>query len=170
MLSDPPDLLIVQTHSHLVANYQEILHRLASRTSVRIHISIESDRDRLPGLPPPASSVARRMLAARTLRESGLFTVITVSPLLPIERPEIFFQQCGEASNALVLDHFVGGDGSAQGRRTRQTALPVAMEACHPGSSSQEYLHEVVTLARLHYPGPIGLSREGFAGRYTLRD
>ena len=56
MHQSPPDELILQTHSHLVADYTDLLVDLASSCDLRVHLSIESDRDRLPGLPPPASS------------------------------------------------------------------------------------------------------------------
>ena len=72
MLEKPPDELIIQTHSHLVTRNVERYRELAQQCDLRIHISIESDRDRLPGLPPPASSVARRLEAAALLRAAGI--------------------------------------------------------------------------------------------------
>src|SRR4051812_40158035 len=83
MLELPPDFLIIQTHSPQVADYLDLYATLATRTRLRFHISIESDIDTLPGLPPPASPVAKRIQAAAKLRAAGLRTIITVSPLLP---------------------------------------------------------------------------------------
>src|SRR6266481_9951046 len=88
MVAHPPDALIVQTHTHRVTRCLDIYRRLALVCDLRFHISIESDRDRLPGLPPPASSVERRFAAAAELRALGLMVVITVSPLLPIAEPD----------------------------------------------------------------------------------
>src|SRR5258708_36905354 len=48
----PPDFLILQSHSHHVADYVELYQKLAAIFELRIHLSIESDRDNLPGLPP----------------------------------------------------------------------------------------------------------------------
>jgi DNA repair photolyase len=62
--------------------------RLRGKCELRFHISIESDCDRLPGFPAPASSVVRRFEAAATLRRVGFRVVITVSPLLPIAEPK----------------------------------------------------------------------------------
>ena len=139
---------------------------LAQRCDLRVHLSIESDRDSLPGLPPPAASVERRLAAAATLRDAGLRTVVTVSPLLPIRDPRRFFGRLAELADAVVIDHFIGGDGSPDGARTARTALPVAMEAVHPGSTRLAYRDEMVAIARQVMPGRVGVSRDGFAGRY----
>lgn len=167
MCADPPDLLIVQTHSHTVADHRDRLRELADRCELRVHVSIESDRDRLPGLPPPASPVARRFAAVRTLGAAGLRTVVTVAPLLPLASPRTFFERVAESADAVVLDHFIGGDGSADGGRTARTPLPAAMEAAAPGSTELAYRDRMVALAQEILPGRVGIGRDGFAGRYA---
>lgn len=165
MLEEPPDALIVQTHTHLAARYVDIFRELAHRCSLRIHISVESDRDRLPGLPPPASSVARRLEAAALLRETGLYVVITVAPLLPIRDPDTFFAKIADCADAVVIDHFVGGDGTADGSRTLRTALPAAMAAVDPSSTDPGYRDAMVATAMARMPERVGVGVDGFAGR-----
>jgi len=167
LCEDPPDVLVVQTHSHRVSDYLDLYPRLAEACRLRFHLSIESDRDRLPGLPPPASSVARRLAAAEALRAADLRVVVTVSPLLPIEDPEGFFARIAGVADAVVIDHFVGGDGSPGGARTRRTPLPAAMEAVLPGSSELSYRDAIVAVARRALPGRVGIGPEGFAGRFA---
>ena len=82
----------MQSHSHHVADYLDLYPELARRCELRFHVSIESDLDRLPGLPPSASPVAKRLAAAAALRSAGLRTVATVSPLLPIAEPQRFLR------------------------------------------------------------------------------
>lgn len=165
MRDDPPDGLVVQTHGDGVLDFRELLVDLSGRCEVRVHVSIESDRDALPGLPPPACSVERRFAAAEALRTAGLRSVITVAPLLPLRDPEGFLRRAGEAADAVVIDHFVGGDGSPDGRRTLATALPEAMRAVDPASVEPVYRDRVVALARRLLPGRVGVGRDGFAGR-----
>jgi len=165
MRESPPDGLIVQTHGDAVLDHREALVALARGCDLRVHLSIESDRDGLPGLPPPAVPVARRIAAAAALRAAGLHVVATVAPLLPIAEPEAFFTRLGEACDAVVIDHFVGGDGSTDGARTRRTPLPAAMERVHPGSSALAYRDAVVAIARERLPGRVGVGADGFAGR-----
>jgi DNA repair photolyase len=169
MLDRPPDGLIVQTHSPRVVEALDVLVPLAGRCDLRVHLSIETDRDRLPGLPPPASPVARRFEAAGALRRAGLRVVITVSPLLPIADPDRFFARIAEVADAVVLDHFIGGDGSAHGARTLRTPLPAAMAALDPASVALDYRDRMGAIARRYLPGRVGFGRDGFGGRWAAR-
>lgn len=162
----PPDALIVQTHTHRVAGFIDVLQRLSRACELRVHLSIESDRERLPGLPPPASSVERRFEAAVALREAGLRVIVTVAPLLPIRHPERFFQRIARVADGVVLDHFIGGDGSPDGGRTRRTALPQAMAEVDPASVSLGYREAMLDVARQIMPGRVGCGIDGFAGRF----
>lgn len=166
MLDEPPDLLIVQTHSHRVMEYLPLLAELARHCDLRVHISIETDRENLAGLPPHASSVAKRMQAAAEVKAAGIWSVVTVSPLLPIAEPDSFFARIAAVANAVVLDHFIQGDGSPDGGRTRRTGLPAAMEAIEPTSVTLDYRDRMAEIARRHLPGRVGVNIDGFAGRW----
>jgi DNA repair photolyase len=165
MVERPPDFLIVQTHSHHVVEYADLYPRLAAETELRFHISIESDRDELPGLPRSASPVAKRIEAARRLRSMGLRVVVTVSPLFPINDPPRFFAALAEVADAVVIDHYIQGDGSPDGKRTERTALPQAMAAVESRSVALAYREEMVAVAQRHFPGRVGVNVDGFAGR-----
>lgn len=169
MLESPPDELIVQTHSPTVCDVLDVLPKLSELCDLRIHISIESDLAKLPGLPKSAYSVDARLQAARRLKASGLTVVITMAPLLPLFEPAVFFQRCSEVSDAIVIDHFIGGDGSKDGQRTRRTLLPKAMEKVCEGSSGSDYREQVLDWAKQHYRGRLGIGIDGFAARYLPR-
>jgi len=168
MLENPPDELIIQTHSHLATRYLEIFRTLSHRCDLRVHISIESDRDRLPGLPPPASPIARRFEAAQQLRDAGIHVVITVAPLLPIADPDGFFQRIATCADAVVVDHFIGGDGTATGARTLRTPLPAAMAAVDPACLYISYRDAMLEKALERMPGRVGVGIDGFAGRLLI--
>jgi len=169
MLRDPPDVLILQSHTDGAVNSLDLLRELRHRTDLRVHVSIESDRDRLPGLPPSACSVARRFDAATLLRENGIRVVVTVAPLLPIADPVAFFERIAKAADAVVLDHFIGGDGTADGRRTLATPLPQAMRDIDASSVDLGYRERMVREAWRAMPGRVGVGQAGFAGQF-LRD
>ena len=162
----PPDALVVQTHTHLVTTYSDLYRELAKRCDLRFHISIESDQDRLPGLPPPASSVERRFEAAAALHDQGLRVFITVSPLLPIGDPPRFFERIAAVADAVVIDHFIAGDGTTDGARTLATALPRAMAERDPESVGLAYRERMVAIAMEIMPGRVGVNIAGFAGRF----
>jgi DNA repair photolyase len=167
MRERPPDGLIVQTHSPGVIEALDVLEPLATQCELRVHLSIETDRDRLPGLPPPASPVERRFEAAKALKDAGLRVVITISPLLPIIDPDAFFARIAETADAVVLDHFIAGDGTPNGARTLRTPLPEAMAAVEPASIALEYRDRMAAVAARYLPGRVGVGREGFAGRFV---
>ena len=169
MIESPPDRLILQTHSHRVIEYQDAYAKLSHRCRLRFHLTIESDLETLPGLPPPASSVSDRLEAAARLKQDGHRVLITVSPLWPIQDPPRFFRRLGDVSDGVVLDHFMGGDGSPDGRRTRKTKLPEAMRSIEARTTDVDYLHAMVSLAQEILPGRIGVHRDGFAGRFLPR-
>jgi DNA repair photolyase len=149
-----------------VVEYLQLYLALQQCCDLRVHISIETDRERIPGLPAHASSVAQRFEAAVALKAAGVRTVITVSPLLPLESPEEFFSRVARSADAVVIDHFIEGDGTADGRRTLRTALPAAMSSLHPDALILDYRDAMVEVARRYLPGRVGVSIDGFAGRY----
>ena len=166
MVVDPPDVLIIQTHTHRVALYVDLYRQLTRISDLRVHITVESDRDRLPGLPPPASSVDRRLDTAAALKRAGLHVVITIAPLLPVENPRGFFRRVAAAADAVVVDHFIEGDGTPNGARTLHTPLPVAMETVDPTSTALDYRDRIVAIAMEIMPGRVGVGMDGFAGRF----
>ena len=93
-----------------------------------------------------------------------------LQPLLPIAEPERFFRRLSGVADAVVVDHYIGGDGSAAGSRTRRTPLPQAMQAVDPASVTLEYRDQIVEIARRHFRGQLGVNIDGFAGRMLPRD
>jgi DNA repair photolyase len=166
MLELPPDELVLQTHSPRVVDYLELYRALSARCDLRVHLSIETDREDMPGLPPHAASVARRLEACAVLKRAGVRTVVTVSPLLPIEHPRLFFERIAAVADAVVIDHFIEGDGSRDGSRTARTSLPEAMRRLDPESIGLEYRERMAEVARQVLPGRVGISIRGFAGQY----
>lgn len=165
MLDKPPDVLVLQTHSHRVTEYLPLYTHLATRCELRVHVSIETDIEPFPGLPPHASPVENRFAACDRLQAAGIRTVVTVAPLLPIENPGQFFRRIANVADAVVLDHFIGGDGSAKGKRTWKTGLPSAMEGVDPESVTLTYQERMLSIAQEYLPGRVGVNIAGFAGR-----
>lgn len=166
MLDSPPDFLILQSHSHRAAEYLDLLRALADCCDLRVHLSIETDREEITGLPAHASSVDARFTAAERIHSVGIRTVVTVSPLLPIRAPDTFFKRIASVADAVVIDHFIEGDGSVDGQRTRRTPLPEVMAALDPRSTTLAYRDATVRIAERHLPGRVGVSMDGFAGRF----
>lgn len=167
MCEAPPDELVLQTHTHLARRSLPLFRALAALCDLRVHVSIETDRERIPGLPRHASPVAQRLELCAALKRAGLRTVVTVSPLLPIADPRTFLTRISEVADAVVVDHYIEGDGSPDGSRTARTSLPAVMQSLDATSTSLEYRDRIVEIAREILPGRVGVGSDGFSGRYA---
>ena len=162
----PPDELILQTHAPAMQEDLSLVAALSRQCRLRVHVSIEGDIERLPGLPPPPATVQKRIELLRQLSEAGIFAVACLSPLYPMQQPAAFFEQlAGTGASAVVIDHFIGGDGTAEGSRTWKTDLPRSMAAVDAASTCLEYRDRIAAIARNYLP--VGLSTAGFAGHYS---
>jgi DNA repair photolyase len=162
----PPDTLILQTHGSGIRDDLPLIRELSRVCRLRVHISIEGDTDRLPGLPPPPCSLEERLAVVEEFAHAGMQTVACLSPLYPLRDAEAFFADLSaRGASAVVIDHFIEGDGTPDGARTRQTALPQAMALADPASTHLAYRDAVAAIARKHLP--VGISCRGFAGDYA---
>jgi len=166
MRTHPPDELVLQTHAPAMLDDLSLVAELSRQCRLRVHVSIEGDAERLPGLPPPPASVTRRIEVLRQLSSAGIFAVACLSPLYPMEHPDAFFEQLADVGvDAVVIDHFMEGDGTADGTRTWKTDLPRSMAAVDSKSTHLEYRDRIVAIARNYLPA--GISASGFAGEYS---
>ena len=166
MRTHPPDELILQTHATAMRDDLELVAVLSQQCRLRVHVSIEGDVERLPGLPPPPATVTGRIELLRQLSSAGIFCVACLSPLYTMEKPAAFFEQLAKAGvDAVVIDHFIEGDGTAEGSRTWKTDLPRSMEAMDAESTRLEYRDSIAAIARTYLP--VGISASGFAGNYS---
>jgi DNA repair photolyase len=162
----PPDEIILQTHSATLSEDIDLIDELSRSCKLRVHISIEGDRDSLPGLPPPPCSVDDRIRALEQLSLRGIFTVACLSPLYPLNDAELFFQRLKSAgTSAIIIDHFISGDGTSDGSRTHKTSLPDIMKNVAAESVHLSYRNKVIDIAKNYLP--TGVSAAGFAGNYS---
>jgi hypothetical protein len=86
-------------------------------------LTVETDMDPVPGFPPHASPPARRLATLARFRARGVPTQATVSPLLPVADLDAFARRLDAACDRVILDHYLIGDGSPNGWRTRRTGF-----------------------------------------------
>lgn len=166
MAEAPPDEIILQTHTTGIREDLPRVQTLAGRCRLRVHVSIESDIERLPGLPPPPAGLEDRIHLLEELTQAGIDAIACMAPLYPVRDPHAFFRRLAKTgARAVILDHFIEGDGTANGSRTLKTPLPDAMAAVAPQSLHLEYRDRLARIAE-HYL-PVGISSSGFAGHYA---
>ncbi len=171
MRDRPPDLLALQTHTPNVLWDEDLIVELSGRLAVSVQISVETDRESLgPGFPPHAYSVRERLAALARLRTRGVETVAVVSPLWPIEDVGSFALRLKDAAGFVILDHYLVGDGSKDGARTRGkcvaegTTFPDLLVRAGFGEWTRIEALDRVRDVFLRVLGPtrVGVSKEGF--------
>jgi DNA repair photolyase len=166
MRTCPPEELILQTHTTAMQDDIHLVAELSQHCRLRVHVSIEGDTEHLPGLPPPPATVAGRIELLRQLSSAGIVAVACLSPLYPMRNPASFFEQIAQAgASAVVIDHFIEGDGTREGSRTWKTDLPRSMAEVDVASTRLEYRDRIAAIAQKYLP--VGISALGFAGHYS---
>ena len=128
MCERPPDVLVIQSHHTLVDRDIDLIAELSARCDV-VGLADGGDRHgprarlpaaRQPAGPPPGDP--------RSVPRRGIPTQATLSPLLPVADPESFARRLDDACDRVILDHYLIGDGSPNGWRTRRTSFAERLE------------------------------------------
>jgi hypothetical protein len=128
MLDRPPDLLTIQSHTPLVVDDLSLLQQLKERCKLQVNVTVETDIAVLPPeLPQHVYSPQARIDALSQLRLGGICAVGVVSPLLPLRDPLGFARSLERACDRVILDHYLIGDGSHNGLRTKRIGFPELM-------------------------------------------
>ncbi|MEA2183410.1 MAG: hypothetical protein QOF69_2595, partial [Solirubrobacteraceae bacterium] len=155
-LAEQQPRLVVQTRSPLVTRDIDVLRRFEH---VRVNMTVTTDSDAVrKGFEPMCPGNRARLAAIATVAASGIETCVTMTPLLPVERPEQFARDLLDTGvrrfvvQPFHLDRgrFVAG--------TREAALTLIREL----SWTPERYRATVDILRQHLPVLIE-GREGFA-------
>ena len=163
--SHPIDWLVVQTRALLVQRDFDLLAELPFAT---LNVSIETDRlDVHRRLTRSSASPARRLSLVRMALARGIFTQITVSPLLPSSPTfaETLAHAVGEKGRVIV-DTFLDGDGSGGQRSARLGMDALLADAGFPGwfARCREHARELMQrLLPLLGPERVLWSAKGFS-------
>ena len=166
--SHPIDWLVVQTRSLLV---QRDFALLAALPFATLNVSIETDLlDVHRRLTRSSAAPERRLSLVRMALARGIFTQITVSPLLPSSPSfaETLAHTVGEKGRVIV-DTFLDGDGSGGQRSARLGMDALLADAGFPGwfARCREYAQELrQRLLPLLGPERVLWSAAGFSTKY----
>ena len=88
----------------------------------------------------------------------------TVSPLLPLDDPIAFAQSLDRVCDRVILDHYLIGDGSKNGFRTKRTGFADLLEAAGFGEWTRlEKLWEIRDVMKgILGPERVLISSKGF--------
>jgi DNA repair photolyase len=169
--SHPVDWLVVQTRSLLVQRDFALLAELPFAT---LNVSLETDLLEVHRrFTRSSASPERRLTLAHMALARGIFTQITVSPLLPSSShfAETLAHTVGEKGRVIV-DTFLDGDGSGGQRSARLGMDALLADAGFPGwfARCREHAHELrQRLLPLLGPERVLWSAEGFSMQPVLQ-
>jgi DNA repair photolyase len=169
--SHPVGWLVVQTRSLLA---QRDFALLAELPFVTLNVSVETDLLEVHRrFTRSSASPERRLTLVRMALARGIFTQITVSPLLPSSSnfAEVLAHTVGEKGRVIV-DTFLDGDGSGGQRSARLGIDALLTDAGFPGwfARCREHAHELRRrLLPLLGPERVLWSAEGFSMRPVLQ-
>lgn len=163
MITRPPDVLVIQTHSTLVERDLQLIYGLSAQTTVFVSVTVETDMEQIPGFPPHVYKPSERIATIGRFHELGIKTRTTVSPLCPLEDPVRFANSLAAVSDQVVLDHYLLGDGS-NGRRTKRTDFPAMLDSAGFGKwNSLDTFWEVIDVFRSEIGTErVSVSADGF--------
>ena len=119
-----------------------------------------------------SSSLPISITESKNWTKEDLKKLATIlQPCVPLVKfgsigPKDFFRSISETADAVVIDHFIQGDGTPHGTRTKHTELPEAMKRVEPKSVLLSYRDEMVAIAQEFMPGRVGVNVDGFAGTF----
>jgi len=154
MIDRPPEVLVIQSHHTLALRDIDPIAEISAQCRARLSLTVETDMDRIPGFPPHASPPARRLEVLEAFRGRGVPTQATLSPLLPIADLPAFARRLDAACDRVILDHYLIGDGSPGGWRTRRTGFPARLAEAGFGEWNELSKFEEVRAALAEALGP----------------
>lgn len=119
--------LTVQTRSPLVVRDIDLLQRF---DHVRVNLSVTTDNDDTRKLfEPGCASIDQRIDAVAQLADSGIYTGVSVSPMLPLDDPATFARRlAGTGAQSIWVSTFHPNTTRPFAAGTRQPALKLARQ------------------------------------------
>ena len=158
--------LLMQTRGPLVTRDLDLLRQFRS---VRVNLSIPTDSEEVrQAFEPKAPPLEKRWEAAEAVRAAGVAVGICVTPMLPLEKPDVFVERLTAfAPDVLVTQEFHdsgGGFGADTGAAARRLLAERRWTA-------EDYRRVVETLRqrRTVYEGEAGFFPPPLAGQAVSR-
>jgi DNA repair photolyase len=150
--------LVIQTRSPLVTRDIDLLSKF---THVQVNMTVTTDsEDVRKAFEPLCPSNRQRLSAAREVMAAGIDTVITMTPLLPVQDAEAFASQLLETGVRRFIVQPFHAEGGRFVAGTRDDAVEISQRL---GWSNERYLATLEVLKRT-LP-EVGVGKQGFAPR-----
>ena len=129
LLAQPPQVVVIQTRGSLILRDLSRLLELSSRTTLRVSVSITTNREMVRKLyEPHCATIQCRLNAIRELRQAGITTFATLAPILPCDPEELAAMALEATDQDIVGDALHVRSVKPQGATTREAALAITQK------------------------------------------
>lgn len=167
VIAHPPEVFAIQTRGPLIVRDLSRLTELNRRTRLRVSFSLTTDREEVRArYEPHCASIAGRLHAMDTLRESGIRVFATLSPILPCDPEALAALALAHTGEDIIGDPLHVRAVKPRGATTRDAALRIAErhdEQCWFDSQFQAAAVERIGSAVLHAGRRFATGTEGFS-------
>ncbi|UYO02864.1 SPL family radical SAM protein [Paenibacillus sp. PSB04] len=126
MISYPPDSLQIQTRGPLITRDIDLLTQLKDKCELLVSMTVETDREDMKRIfAPQAPGIRLRLSALQEIREAGIRTQASISPVLPFT-PD-FPKTLSGIADYVWIDTLLIGDGML-GKRSARLGMPALFE------------------------------------------
>jgi DNA repair photolyase len=148
LLERPPRVFTIQTRGPLILRDLDRLRALASRTTLRVSVSVTTNRDHVRKLYEPlCASIEQRLAVVRTLRDAGIEAYATLAPLLPCDPGELAAIAIEASQRDLIGDPLHIRATKRHGATTREAALKIS--ALHHHGDFLEASHQAAVVEQI---------------------
>jgi len=161
----PPRIFVLQTRGPLILRDLDRLRRIAG---LRVSFSVTTDRDEVRKLYEPlCATIEQRLAAIRALREAGIETYATLSPLLPCNPERLARAAIAATGRDLIGDPLHVRSVKPRGATTREAAWRISdvhgfgewLEADFQAGIAERIRTAAAELGKTFDIGPRGFSR-----------
>jgi DNA repair photolyase len=145
LLSRPPKVFVIQTRGPLILRDLSRVVELAKRTTLRVSFSITTNREMVRKLyEPHCATIAWRLKAIHELRQAGITTFATLSPMLPCDPEELAGMALEATDQDIIGDPLHVRSVKPRGATTREAAFAISEKHGFSQWLAPEFQREVM--------------------------
>jgi DNA repair photolyase len=149
LAESPPAVFTLQTRGPLILRDLARLTALARRTTLRVSFSITTDREDVRRLyEPHCAPIPERLAVIRDLRDAGIATYATLSPLLPCDPRTLVDLAIDASGHDLIGDPFHIRATKKSGATTRDAARRISAVRGFDEWHDPSYQREIVDIMK----------------------
>jgi DNA repair photolyase len=145
LLQRPPKVFAIQTRGPLIVRDLAKLVELAERTTLRVSLSLTTNREAVRRIfEPHCATMDCRLKAIRELRRAGIATFATLAPILPCDPEELAQMALDATDQNIIGDPLHIRSVKPRGATTRHAAFAISDKHAYSEWLEADFQRDVV--------------------------